>query len=113
MFKIVDVKSFKWPVPVNVPKDGGGFSTFTFTAEFKAHSQDEIDALLEKLNGDTDEDVLEGILIGWTGVVGPDDETFPYSEANKTTLLNISYVRTALVRAFFEASTGNKAKKGN
>lgn len=112
MFKIQKATSFQWPVQVNVPRDGGGFATHEFTAEYKMLEQSKIDLALEKFKNE-DSDMLKEIVIGWNGVQDSDGNVLPYSDENRDTLLEIPYVRTALMKGFFEAVSGNKVKKGN
>ena len=112
MFKIEKKTTFTWPVPVNVPKDGGGFATYEFTAEYKLHEQSKMDMLLERFRND-DQDLLKDLLVGWKGVQDSNGDDFPYSEANRDQLLEITYVRSAVMKCYFEAASGNKVKKGN
>lgn len=110
MFKIQKSDTFKWPVSVNVPVDNGRFQTYEFTGEFKLHEQSKIDQLLERFRND-DHDFVVDLLVGWSGVQAADGNDLPYNDDNKRILLDIPYVRTAVTKAYFEASTGNKQKK--
>jgi hypothetical protein len=112
MFKIEKSKTFKWPVKIHVPREGGTFATHEITAEFALQEQSKMDALLEAFKND-DTDMLPTVLIGWSGVQDPDGNVFEYSEENKAVLLDIPYVRTAVMKAYFAAATGNKQKSGN
>lgn len=112
MFKIQAKTSFQWPVQVNVPRDGGGFATHEFTAEYKMLDQSKIDIALEKFKND-DSDMLKEVVIGWNGVQDSNGDLLQFTEENRDTLLDIPYVRTALMKGFFEAVSGNKVKKGN
>lgn len=112
MFKIEKKSTFKWPVTVNVPKDGGGFSSFEFSAEFKLFDQSKMDLLLERFRND-DQDIIKEMLVGWTGVQDSDGKELVFSVENRDTLTDIPYVRSALLKGYFEAASGNKVKKGN
>lgn len=112
MFKLEKKTSFQWPVSVNVPRDGGGFATHEFTAEFALQEQSKMDQMLERLRND-DQDILPIILVGWSGVQDADGNVLTYTEENRDALINIPYVRSALIKAYFEAANGNKVKKGN
>lgn len=116
MFKIVDVSSFKWPVKIKIPKDGGTFTSATFTAEFVALPQDEIDSALEDMrDGSLDANFADRVLCNWpTGQVQDSQgNDLPYSDENKAALLRMSYVRNGVVEAFFDAVSGGAARRKN
>ena len=114
MFKIVDVASFKWPVKVNIPRDGGKFTPATFTAEFVALPQDEIDQALEDARGGAlDEGFAHRVLCGWPAgqVQDADGSELAYSDEAKDKLLRMSYVRNGVVEAFFDGVSGGARRK--
>lgn len=116
MFKIVDVASFKWPVKISIPRDGGKFVAATFTAEFAALPQEEIDQAIEdEREGNLDAGFASRVLIGWpTGQVQDSDGgELPYSDEAKEKLLRMSYVRNGVVEAFFDGVTGGAARRKN
>lgn len=116
MFKVVDVESFRWPVIVHVPQDGGTFAKRTFTGEFAALPQDDIDDALEDLHdGTLDANFANRVLVGWPAgqVQASDGSEMPYSDENKIKLLRMSYVRNGVVDAFFDAVSGGGAKRKN
>jgi hypothetical protein len=116
MFKIVEAPSFKWPVTVHIPKDGGKFVTATFTAEFAALPQDEIDTALEQYRGgNLDSNFATQVLINWNPgqVQDSDGSELPYSDEAKEKLVRMSYVRNAVVEAFFDAVSGGVARRKN
>lgn len=116
MFKIVDVPSFKWPVKVNIPRDGGKFTPTTFTGEFAALHQDEIDKALEEIrDGTLDVNFGARVLIGWSAgqVQDSDGSELPYSDEAKDKLLRMSYVRNGVVEAFFDGVSGGAARRKN
>ncbi len=116
MFKIVDAPSFKWPVKVNIPKDGGKFTGATFTAEFAALAQDEIDKALEdSREGNLDSGFASKVLVGWPQgqVQDTDGSELPYSDEAKEKLLRMSYVRNGVVEAFFDSVSGGAARRKN
>lgn len=111
MFKIAQNPAYKWPVTVHIPQDGGKFTKATFTAEFLALAQDRIDSVVEGIrDGDRDADFARECLLGWSGVQDADGADLPFSDEAKQKLLNIPYVRSALVAAFFESITGGRRK---
>ncbi len=112
MFKIAQESTFKWPVTVHVPKDGGKFTKASFTAEFKALPQDEIDEVIaDARDGRTDSNFAATCLVGWKGVQDESGEEMEFDDDNKDKLLNIPYVRNAVVTAFFEALSGVARRK--
>ncbi len=111
MFKIAQNPSYKWPVAVHIPADGGKFVKATFTAEFRALAQSEMDNVLADIrDGDRDADFAGECLIGWSGVQDADGADLPFSDEAKARLLNIPYVRAAVVAAFFDSITGGRRK---
>ena len=114
MFKIEQETSYKWPVTVNIPKDGGKFTKATFTAEFSALPQDEIDNLLQDIReGDRDANFASRCLIGWSAVQDADGNELPYSDEAKEKLLKMTYVRNGVVTAFFDSISGGAARRKN
>lgn len=114
MFKITQNPTYTWPVTVHVPKDGGKFVKATFTAEFRALEQDEIDRVLQDIrDGDPDTNFAGECLSGWKDVQDDDGSALVFSDDNKAKLLNIPYARNAVVTAFFESISGGAARRKN
>lgn len=116
MFKIVDAPTFKWPVKINIPRDGGKLTPATFTGEFAALSQDEIDQALEDArDGNLDAGFASKVLLGWPQgqVQASDGSELPYSDEAKEKLLRMSYVRNGVVEAFFDGVSGGAARRKN
>lgn len=105
-------RQVKWPVVVNVPQDGGSYKKHTFDAKFQIFGQAKIDEILQKFRND-DHDMIVEILAGWENVQDSDGNNLEYSDANKTALIDIPYVRTAIVKAYFECVGGAGAKTKN
>jgi hypothetical protein len=112
MFKMQKQDTFKWPCIINVPKDGGGFSSHEMSAEFKLLEQSKIDVLLEQFKT-ADKDLLQTLLVGWTGVCDEEGNPMPFTDTSRDAFIDYPYVRTALLKGYFEATSGNKVKKGN
>lgn len=114
MFKIAQEPSYKWPVTVYIPKDGGKFVKATFSAEFKSLPQDAIDRVLADIReGVADADFAGECLVGWSGVQGDDGSELAFSDEAKTKLTNIPYARNGVVAAFFESISGGAARRKN
>lgn len=105
-FVLKKVSSYKWPVAVDVPVDGGKFKKETFTAIFKKMSRSAFNDLIDQ--GD---DALVGEIIqGWEGIKDEDGEDVEYSEAAKHELFDDPYVLRAVITAYTDSLTGAQAK---
>ena len=108
-FRIKQSDTFKWPVKVPIPRDGGGFEVGAFDAEFKRLPRSESEKLAnDVLSGEmTGLDAVRRILVGWSGVYDADGKSeVPFSETNREALLEISGVAVSLFRVFMEANNG-------
>ncbi|NEX47600.1 hypothetical protein [Pseudotabrizicola algicola] len=109
MLKIVKNPEFTAPVKVQVPAEGG-YADMNFTARFKALTVSESEAFdMMSIRG-TD-DWLRTILIGWDGVVGEDDQPLSFNNAVRDQLLDVPFIRMAIIQAYNAAMMG--AKRGN
>lgn len=106
-FKLNQSGTFRWPVKVSTPKDGGGYETGTFDAVFKRLPRSESEALGDAvLSGDKSGlDAVREIMVGWHGVLD-DGVEMPFSPSNLDKLLDIQGVAVAIFRAFTEANSG-------
>jgi hypothetical protein len=107
------VKSFKWPVTVEEPADGGVFDSSTFDITFKRLGRKEFSKLSEK--GDLP--LLKAIVLDWDGI---DDETasatgevtpLPFSVTALTEFADDPYWVRAVLKAYTETFDG--ARQGN
>lgn len=98
--------SFKWPVAVEYPTDGGRFETETFDAVFRRIGRSEFNKLLDK--GDTD--LIESVLVGWEGIKDEGDKDLPYSKAALKELIDDPYFTRGIVKSYLESLEGAKAK---
>ena len=101
------VKTFKWPVTVEEPADGGTFDTSTFDATFKRVGRGEF----AKLSDKGEFDLLKAVLVGWDGIDDEDGKPIPFSiEALKEFSDDSYWVRgvlTAYTKTFEGAREGN------
>jgi hypothetical protein len=111
--------TYEWPVVLRLPIDGGRHEKQTFDARFNRLAQTRINEIQDlfraKQRGDdeidlTDQSVADEVLAGWSNVQDEDGEDVPFTAASKAELLNIPAVASAIVVAYFESVTGNKAK---
>lgn len=105
-FVLKKTASYKWPVKVEVPTDGGKFETQTFDAVFKKMSRSAFGDLLEK----GEDALLEQILEGWEGINDENGKEVPFTQKNKKELCDDPYVVRALIGAYADSVTGVLAK---
>lgn len=105
----------EWPVVVAVPQSGGTVQKQKMTVDFEILPQSEIDALMqESRTADQDAALLMRVVKGWGQTKDEDTgEALEYNAETCANLVDISYVRAALIRAYFEAASGNAAARKN
>jgi hypothetical protein len=122
-FVLKQSDTYNWPVPFEVPTDGGRFLKQSFDAEFKRPTQtriveiqESVMARLRAIQNDqdtegmiTDQQIAGEVLVGWTGIEGEDGEV-PFSEKAKAQVLDVPSVSAAIVEAFFDSLKGGKRK---
>lgn len=98
-----------WGVQVYVPVDGGRHQIQKFTARFKVLSQEELKGITG--DSDFDDEMLNKILIGWgEDLVDDAGQPLPFNEENKKAVLDIPFVRLAIIRAYGEAVANARRK---
>jgi hypothetical protein len=100
------VASYKWPVVVEVPSDGGRFEKQSFDATFKRLGRSEFSKLADQ--GDTQ--LLEAVLEGWEGILDEDDKAIPFTAANRRELFEDPYFCRGIIKAYLESLEGAQAK---
>lgn len=105
-FVLKKVSSYKWPVSVEVPVDGGKFKKETFTAIFKKMSRSAFNDLIEA----GDDALIDQIVEGWEGVKDEDGDELEYNDENKVALFDDPYVLRAVITAYTDSVTGLQAK---
>lgn len=108
MFRIDPKPSYRWPVTVHIPQDGGKTQEARFWARFRLLSTDAFQAVYA--SGGTDEDLLKQVLVGWEEVADEGGEPLPFNEETRSSLIAIPYVRMALIAAYLEMSQGRAAR---
>ena len=107
MFKLQKPESVKWPVEVNIPRDGGHTTKATFNAQFRIIDQDEFSGIYDQKG--TDRDLISRVCVGWDQTVCDESgEPIPFSEEALDSMVNIPYVRTAMVKAYLDCANGRK-----
>jgi hypothetical protein len=111
-FTLSQTASYKWPVTLSIPADGGKFDKFVFDAEFRRLSQTRIREIGDAISaGDSDDpSVAREILCGWSGINDEQGKAIPFSEKAMNDLLDIPMVATFIMRAWFASLKGAKVK---
>jgi hypothetical protein len=104
--------TYKWPVKVMIPVDGGKKEKQEFTAVFKRYQKD---AIPTSEDGAEDEErgieFFKAILVGWSGIKDDAGEEIPYSEENLLKYLAVPVFTHAVVEAY--QNSNNMAKEKN
>lgn len=110
MFVMKTEHTFTWPVRIKVPVDGGEFKDATFDCTFRTCDHEDFMAIVDGRISEAD--FLRKVTVGpWSGVEDASGKEMPFSEAARDRLIAIPYVRTALVRAYREAMSGQAVAK--
>ena len=107
MFTVIKNPTFRTTATINVPTDDGIVAQ-TLSVRFRIGADDD----------DVGEGVgvpfLRSVILSLDDMVGEDQVPLPYSEALRDQLLARPFVRTGLLRAYFDALSGAKAAtRGN
>ena len=105
-FVLKKVSTYKWPVEVSVPVDGGKFKKETFTAIFKKMSRSAFNELIDE----GDDALVDEIIEGWEGVKDEDGEDVPFCAGTKKELFDDPYVLRALIESYTNSITGAAEK---
>jgi hypothetical protein len=101
------VKTFKWPVTVEEPADGGTFEASVFDAQFKRLGRKEFAKLAEK--GELE--LLQSVLAGWDGITDEEGNAVPFSNAMMKEFADDPYWIRGVLKAYTETFDG--AREGN
>ena len=109
MYHMAQVRKIEWPVEVHIPQDGGKVQKQRFTGLLEILDQEEYEICVQEGR------LTERVLVGWGADLKNEagDAPLEFNEANKATLLRISYARVAVLRAYMQASTGQEAARKN
>lgn len=101
------VKTFKWPVNVEEPADGGVFETTSFDATFKRIGRAEF----AKLGSKSDLELLQAVLVGWEGIDDEAGKAIPFSADVIKEFADDPYWIRGVLKAYTDTFDG--AKVGN
>jgi hypothetical protein len=104
--------TYRWPVSVEFPVDGGKFDKEVFDAEFKRLPQDRLREIGEKIEAGSilDTELLDQVLTGWSGIFDESGSEVPFSETSRQRILNVALVASAIVAAWLESLAKGKRK---
>jgi hypothetical protein len=114
--------TYKWPVRITLPIDGGKRDVHTFDVEFRRLPQSRVNEIIKTVDeqsrgrrGDDeftvyDTDVAREAIAGWSGVVDDEGTPIPFSESVLDQLLEIPTVASQIIVAFFDSNKDAKRK---
>ena len=120
--RLTQSPTYKWPVKVTIPTDGGKRETSTFTAEFRRLKQSRISEIIssgqrkskgEALDADqdlSDLELLGEIMAGWDDVKDDDGELIPFSRAALEMMSELPTVAGQIAEQWLESLQKAKAK---
>lgn len=112
MLKIVKNPEFSVQVKVLVPTDRGQVE-HSFKARFRALTRSE-EAQYDVFSAASTDDFIRRIVVGWEGLHDEDGQPLEFSEAALNTLIDLHYVRQAIVQAYTAMISGAKnPNRGN
>lgn len=114
MLKVNQSPTFRWPVTVMVPVDGGKFEPATFEVEFLRMPQSEVLTLITSVQDGSigEADGILKVVRGWSGVEGADGEVPFEARALRDLLDRFPTAGAEILRAFADAR-GELARRKN
>lgn len=110
MFRSTEFHRVTWPITINKPADGGKLEKHKLDAILEIIPTDQVEELLRT------GELLERVFVGLSEKtpVYPEagDDPLDFETAKKA-LMRTSYVRAALLDAYFQASSGREAQQKN
>lgn len=105
-----------WPVVITSAADGGKVSKDEIEVSFLILPQEKMDEQLDAsriAGGNADSDILREVLQDWNGVVDEDGSAVVFNADTLDAALQQVNIRSALINAYFDASSGRKAARKN
>jgi hypothetical protein len=104
-YQKVKATSYRWPVPIRTAGDGGVQIEETFDAVFRRVTRPEMQQLADR----GDEQLVRGVLVGWSGIIDGQGEEIPFSEAARDEMMLTQSFMRAVIEAFYLGVNGGKA----
>ena len=114
-FKIIIDRRFSCPIVVSVPSENG-VQQQQFTACFVEMGQQSLRQLVNDGDNDGkngDVRLLDAVLVGWRDIVDEHDQPLPFDDHWKKRMIDIPYIRAALLKAYIEALAGAASEKNS
>ncbi|NML62269.1 hypothetical protein HHL21_14525 [Massilia sp. RP-1-19] len=105
-FKVALSPTYQTKIVVETPNNNGKFDKSDFMAEFKRVSFDDLDEL-RKL---PQKEVLEKVLVGWSGLVDEGGSEVHFNPLNVAVVLQIPQAFTSLYEGFWSSIFRAKEK---
>lgn len=105
-----------WPVVITSAVDGGKVSKDEIEVSFLILPQEKMDEQLEAsrtAGGNADSDILREVLQDWTGMIDEEGAAVPFNADSLDEALQQVNIRSAMINAYFDASSGRKAARKN
>lgn len=111
-FRLALKPEYDVDVKVAFPVEGGRLEQHTFRARFRRVSQAEIDRLREAIENRsiTDRELLDSVLVGWSGVQDADGNEIPCEGADRDRVLDVHPMQPRLVAAFLDSLASAREK---
>ena len=100
------IAEYDWQVTVETP-DKGKFKQETFTAKFKNIGRKSFSKLVEE---QLDDDLVNRVLVGWSGIKADDGNELPYNDENFEALTDNHFIVKGIIEAFGESMRGASEK---
>lgn len=106
-FRISRNPTYQTQIVVSMPGNNGKRETEKFMAEFKHVGTDRLD----ELRSIPHREVLNEVLVGWSGMIDDNGDEVPFNEVNRKIVYDIPQALDALIKGFWTSIFG--ASKGN
>lgn len=110
MFKVTSEPQFTHDVKVQEPVDGG-FRVSTFKIRFRVIPMDKLKSDSGEEGEVAQKESLRKVIVSMSDLIGEDDQPLQYSDELRDQLLDIAYVRLAILQTYTNAIT--KVRTGN
>ena len=123
-FSISTKHSFSWPVKMMVPdpKRAGAKMEQKFTGQFLYLPRSEVNQIAEHYKtltdpgerADNEHELIRRVFVGWDAdVVDDDGEAIAFSAEALNQALELDWFRAGVYRAYAEATSQERARRGN
>lgn len=115
MFKLANKDTYKRVIKVEVPGDLGKIDRQQFVMEFKRLSVSDTRALVDDSQEGKmdDEELISRYAVSWEGIFDENGEEIPFSLSALSEMMDITYVKKAIMSAFIEDVFGKEATRKN